>query len=113
VLRECLSIREKAPKKDDRWIAEARRVLGGCLTKLAQFTEAETILVELANTLQGDCTATESRKTEAIQRVVDLYEAWHAAEPGQGHDAKADQWRARLPTKEEEQADDPGRSGGD
>ncbi len=113
MLRECLSIREKAPKKDDRWIAEARRVLGGCPTKLAQFTEAEALLVESANTMLDKYAATESRKTEAIQRVVDLYAAWDTAEPGKGYDAKADQWRARLPTKEEEQADDAGRSGGD
>ena len=36
-------------------------------------------------------------KAWAIQRVVDLYEAWDTAEPGQGYDAKADEWRARLP----------------
>ncbi len=91
VLRERLSIRE------NRRIAEARRVLGECLTKLAKFTEAETILVELANALLENDKATESRKTEAIQRVVDLYEAWHDAEPGQGYDAKANEWRAKLP----------------
>ncbi len=38
----------------------------------------------------------ENRKTEAVQRVVDLYEAWYAAEPGQGYNAKADEWRATL-----------------
>ena len=97
VLRECLAIREEAPKKDDSRIAEARRVLGECLTKLAKFTEAETILVELANTLLGDDTAFRSRKTEAIQRVVDLYEAWDTAEPDKGYDARAAQWRAKLP----------------
>ena len=29
--------------------------------------------------------------------LVDLYEAWHAAEPGKGYDAKATEWRAKLP----------------
>ncbi len=100
VLRECLSIFEK---HKERWWTpkkEIRRVLGECLTKLARFTEAEPILVELANAELEDEVATEESTNEAIQRVVDLYEAWHAAEPGQGYDAKADQWRAKLPVVE-------------
>ncbi len=35
--------------------------------------------------------------TSIIQRVVDLYEAWHVAEPGQRYDVKAAEWRAKLP----------------
>ena len=30
------------------------------------------------------------------QALVDLYAAWHIAEPGKGHDAKAAQWKAKL-----------------
>jgi hypothetical protein len=97
VLRECLAIRENVLKKDDRRIAEAQRVLGECLTKLARFTEAEALLVESANTMLDKYAATKSHKTEAIQRVVDLYETWDTAEPDQGYDAKAAQWRAKLP----------------
>ncbi|MCH8342580.1 MAG: PD40 domain-containing protein [Planctomycetes bacterium] len=99
VLREGLSICEIVYKKGHRRIAEARRVLGECLTKLAQFTEAETILVELANAVLEDDAATESRTAEAIQRVVDLYKAWHEAEPDPpeaDYDAKAAQWRAKM-----------------
>ncbi len=37
---------------------------------------------------------------EAYLRLVgdgdDLYEAWHAAEPDKGYDAKAAEWRAKL-----------------
>ena len=35
-----------------------------------------------------------------IKRVISLYESWHAAEPGKGYDAKAAEWRARLPEAE-------------
>jgi hypothetical protein len=31
-----------------------------------------------------------------VQALVDLYTAWHAAEPGKGHDAKAAEWKAKL-----------------
>ena len=95
VLRECLSSFEKT--KEHYWIKRTRRALVECLTKLARFTEAEPILVELANAELEDDVATEESTNEAIQRMVDLYEAWHAAEPGQGYDAKAAQWRAKLP----------------
>ena len=39
---------------------------------------------------------------EALERVVKLYESWHAAEPGKGYAEKAAEWRtvltASLPT---------------
>ncbi len=111
VLRECLSIRKKVLKKGDWLIANARSNLGESLTgqgadpslglgartdesaRIEKLREAEAILVELANA------ALEDDKTEAIQRVVDLYEAWHSAEPGKGYEAKADEWRAKLPPR--------------
>ena len=108
VLRECLSNHEEVLKKGGdsaRLIAYARSVLGECLTKLTQFAEAEALVVESADALQEDYAASESDKAAAIQRVVDLYEAWNTAEPGQGYDVKANEWRARLPAREEEQAD--------
>ena len=108
MLRECLSIREKAPKKNDQRIAETRRLLGQCLTKqgadpsltvgarIEKLREAEAILIESANALLENDKTPENRKTEAIQRVVDLYEAWHAAEPDAGYDAKVKQWIAKA-----------------
>ena len=120
VLRECLSIREKALVNRERWFRnteETRGLLGECLTKqgadpsltvavrIEKLREAETLLIELANAVQEDDTSSEDDKTEAIQRVVDLYEAWQTAEPDNeddhGPDAlanKAAQWRAKPPT---------------
>ncbi len=71
VLRECLSIREKARKKNDQRIAEARGVLGECLTgqgadpslalgartdesaRIGKLREAEALLIESAKNLAG------------------------------------------------------------
>ena len=97
MLRECLSIREEVLKKGDWLIANARSNLGECLAKQAKFTEAEPLLIDSANSLMENDKARDDRTTEAIQRVVDLYEAWHVAEPGKGYDTKADEWRAKLP----------------
>ena len=106
VLRECLSIREKALVNTELWFRNTditRRMLGECLTRqgvdpslalgarIEKLREAETILVELANAALKD------DKTGDIQRLVDLYEAWNVAEPGNGYDARADEWRSKLP----------------
>ena len=122
LLRECLSIREKALVSAEVWFRNTkttRRLLGECLTRqgadpslalaarIEKLREAETILVELANTALDD------DKAEAVLRVVELYEAWNTAEPARGYDVKAEQWRTRLRSKEEEQADDTDPSGGD
>jgi len=34
---------------------------------------------------------------KATQALADLYDAWHAAEPEHDYDAKAAEWRAKLP----------------
>ena len=42
-----------------------------------------------------------SQTQASIERLVKFYESWNAAEPGQGHDAKAAEWRAKLPPDDE------------
>ena len=37
------------------------------------------------------------RKQQALERIIKLYEAWHAAEPDQGYAEKSAEWRAKLP----------------
>ena len=49
-------------------------------------------------------------KRQALERIIKLYESWHAAEPGKVYDAKAAEWRAKLPPEntksQNSQADD-------
>jgi tetratricopeptide (TPR) repeat protein len=40
--------------------------------------------------------ATHKDARDTAQSLVELYEAWHAAEPGRGHDQKAAEWKAKL-----------------
>ncbi len=42
-----------------------------------------------------------SETRTSIERLAKFYESSHTAEPGQGNDAKASAWRAKLPAKEE------------
>jgi len=37
---------------------------------------------------------------ECVRALVDLYTAWNAAEPGKDYEAKAAEWKARLPAPE-------------
>jgi hypothetical protein len=41
-----------------------------------------------------------SRHARALQRIVDLYDAWHEAEAGAGYDEESAEWRAELPERD-------------
>ncbi len=64
------------------------------------FDEAETALLEAHGILESALDAEHERTIKVIKSLIDLYESWHAAEPGKGYDVKADEWRAKLPKEE-------------
>ena len=37
-----------------------------------------------------------SRTRSALERIVRLYDEWHAAEPDAGYEAKAAEWRTEV-----------------
>ena len=47
--------------------------------------------------LIGSLGSDDERTISAIKSLSDLYDAWHEAEPDQGYDTKAAEWRAKLP----------------
>lgn len=72
------------------------RGLGQARIELKQFEAAEANLLEahpIWVKLRGE-THTDTR--DCVRTIVDLYTAWHAAQPGKGHDAKAGEWKAKL-----------------
>ncbi len=73
--REALAaLRVKSP---DPWrIPDAESFLGGCLTALGRYPEAETLLLESYPLLQKDKGEGAKHAGEARQRIVDLYTAW-------------------------------------
>jgi eukaryotic-like serine/threonine-protein kinase len=79
----------------------AQTLLGEAIAAQGRFAEAEPLLTAAADALVGlAIVPTAARGFEfrgyAVQRVVDLYQQWHEAEPGAGHDQRALQWSARL-----------------
>lgn len=60
------------------------------------YSEAEPLVVALHDQLDNDGESTIEQKVESIDRIIKLYEAWHAAEPGLGYDVKGAELRAKL-----------------
>ena len=54
------------------------------------------VSTEVDARLSFDTPATVAR----AERLIELYEAWHTAEPDKGHDATAAEWKAKLPPAE-------------
>lgn len=95
VLKECLDIRRRVLPEGDWLVWVTQSLLGEALAVQGRFVDAEGMLVEAAERIDPPEGAL-VRRREAIRRVVDLYTAWHAAEPGGGYDLKAEGWRDRL-----------------
>ncbi len=109
LLRECLAIREE--KLPDHWLRfNAMSFLGGALAgqaaelvasdpqaAQAKLLEAEPLLLAAYERMQPPPNLA-NRKREARERIVKLYEAWDAAEPGKGYAEIAAEWRAKLQT---------------
>ncbi len=67
----------------------------GLASDSAGYQAAETRLLEAQQLLESAPGASLRDRQECAKALSDLYESWHAADPGQGHDAKAASWRDR------------------
>jgi tetratricopeptide (TPR) repeat protein len=94
-LREGLKIRRDVLPKGHRAVAEAESLLGGCLTALQRYAEAEPLLLTGYEALQKDDAAPPRVLREAHERLVKLYEAWDKPD-------KAQEWRDKgVPLKDQ------------
>jgi hypothetical protein len=93
VLRECLGIREK--QEADKWSTfNTRSMLGEVLVEQKKYAEAEPLLLRGYEGLvqrqdQIPPPVKQVRLTEALERLVRLYDGW-------GRKESADQWRTKL-----------------
>lgn len=70
--------------------------LGMARTGLREFAAAEAKLLQSHPIFVQTRGPTHKETRECTQALLDLYTAWHAAEPGRGRDAKAATWKAKL-----------------
>lgn len=68
-----------------------------------RFTLAESNLLEAhpIYVAAKDRGPTHEDTVACVRALVDLYTAWDKADPGKGYDAKAAEWRAKLPSSGE------------
>ncbi|MCA9256568.1 MAG: tetratricopeptide repeat protein, partial [Phycisphaerales bacterium] len=92
VLREVLKAREDADTPDPWLIALAQSTLGECLTSQKRFDEAAPLVVDSYGVIEssaGEKSHLVAYRVDALQRIIDLYDAWEQP-------ARADEWRAKL-----------------
>ena len=109
---------EAVRKGRQTWVNErpqgaARFPLGHARTLIAleRFEQAEAELLETQAMFEDSGVPIRipenfrKHTRKLAEAFVDLYEAWHAAEPEAGHDAKVADWRKKLTAAEAEGAD--------
>ncbi|TAH38037.1 MAG: tetratricopeptide repeat protein [Planctomycetota bacterium] len=94
LLSDALSILEATNEASA--LAACRSQLGECLAKLGRYGEAEPLLLEGQRGIEAARDATAAQKRRAIERLVELYSAWNAAEPGAERGQQLAAWQARL-----------------
>jgi Flp pilus assembly protein TadD len=94
--REALTIRQKKLPPASLDTADSRLALGRVLTELGRYPEAESLLIAAEQAYAQSSTASRRSIERALRDLVELYDTWHKAEPGEGHNAKAAKWLAKL-----------------
>ena len=74
--------------------------LGETLTGKGAFSAARKLLLEAHELVAEGFVYDHDNTTNTVNRLISLYDAWHTTEPGKGYDAKAAEWRAKLPKEE-------------
>jgi tetratricopeptide (TPR) repeat protein len=109
LLRDCLAIRLRDTNSTGWRAQDARSRLGGALVSVAvcepaltpdlvqsKLTEAESLLLEASGRLQPSNKAPRWAKSDALERLVRLYEAWDSAAPNTAKSAQAEEWKKNL-----------------
>lgn len=84
--------------KDDSRVATAQASLGRALVNLGRYGEAEPLLLEAEKTYSTSPDLLANKRGQCAKFLVELYEKWDKAAPGQGHAQRAAPWRLRAST---------------
>lgn len=90
LLRQCVDLRRAS--LPEHWLtANTESLLGGCLTELARYDEAEELLLDSYNQMKAAPDVIARRVLQAVDRLVHLYSAW-------GKEDEAKRWQALRDT---------------
>jgi hypothetical protein len=90
---------------NERRLGSYLATLGEARVGLGEYPAAEKTLLESYALLSAGFGADNERTLKTVNRLIELYDAWHAAEPDKGYAAKASEWRAKLPQPADEEAE--------
>jgi len=94
LLQELLDVERKVSPSGGWRTARAEASCGRCLSGMGRFAQAEPLLLAACNAY-GRFQAPGDNAANARRWIIELYEAWDAAEPGKGIAARAEAWRTR------------------
>lgn len=89
LLRGCLALREKVLPQGHWLLADTRSRLGAAMAGEGKHAQAEPLLLDAHAALADDRLCPADNRRQAIQRIIQLYEAW-------GKPDQAAAWRPRL-----------------
>jgi tetratricopeptide (TPR) repeat protein len=78
------------------WMGNYLVKLAEAQTGLGEYATAERTSLEAHGLLVSGLGANHARTKKAVDSLIKLYDAWHAAEPGKGYGEKAAEWRAKI-----------------
>ncbi len=94
--------RFRANNPEGHWhIGVGLRQHSETLLAMDRFVEAEAEALEAHGILDAVFGAEHRRTVGAVEQLVKIYEAWHAADPEAVPDATRDSWKERLPSEDE------------
>ncbi len=97
LIEEALGLARRVLPKTHFYTGAFLRYYGHCLTGLERYADAEAALLESYQILSNTFGDEHAQTVGTIKLLGKLYESRHTAEPGQGYDAKAAEWRAKMP----------------
>lgn len=95
-LEKAVALSKKVLTPDSPGTAFALGWYGTCLTGLERFAEAEKPQLEARDIIGRALPPDHPIAGEMSKSLAQLYEAWDKAEPGNGYDAKAAEWRKKV-----------------
>ncbi len=75
-LRRALDIRTRLLPTGNLGIGKVEGALGECLTMQKRYAEAEPLLLDSYHILESTTALNDGRRTEAAQRLSELYSRW-------------------------------------
>ncbi len=64
--------------------------------RVGEYAEAELLLLDASDRCARSDASRRWHERTVIDESVRLYDEWHAAEPDEGHDVEAAEWRTKL-----------------